>query len=189
MFWYPLHLIAVYPFLSLKKAVRYHLSLLIGLKKTAHLPVPACQPPWWAWDVQNPGWLCAFYWETQSWQQDSSCSVTGAKWRGRSTTLDLLAALLLGQPRMWLAVLKGHIASSCSSHCPPGSPGLFPVGLHSSQPVPTLYCCTRLFQPPLKILYFPPSWGFICPASLDPGFWPVDCFPSFGIVHRPAKNI
>lgn len=105
--------------------------------------------------------------------------------RGRSTALELLAALLWVQPRMWLAVFE-------RAHCQ-----LLFIRLSSR-----IFSCGTAFQPASAhpvllhwllcrpcIFLLQSSWGSVCPASLDPGFWPVDHFPIFGIVHRLAENI
>jgi len=47
--------------------------------------------------------MSLWYWEAQNVTQHSSCGLTSAERRGRITLLDLMATLLLMQPRIPLA--------------------------------------------------------------------------------------
>lgn len=62
-------------------------------------------------------WTCSstslsfLYWTGQNWTQYSRYGLTSAKWRGRTTSLALLATLLVMQPRTWLAAFDAR------AHC------------------------------------------------------------------------
>lgn len=72
------------------------------------------------------------YWGAQNWLLDSS--LTSAEWKGHITSL----APLLMQPRVWLSLLHGGIAYSCST-CPPAPPGLLlQICFLATQPQPVL---------------------------------------------------
>jgi len=60
-----------------------------------------------SWPCPNMS-MSLLYWGAQSWTQYSRC-LTSAEWRGRITSLDLLAALLLMQPRMLMKNCSGTV--------------------------------------------------------------------------------
>ena len=78
----------------------------------------------------------------QSWTQDSTWGLTSAEQRGRITSLDLLAMLLLIQPRIqlpfWVARPHCHVMLSFLSTSTPKS---FSSGLLPILSVSCLYLC------------------------------------------------
>jgi len=63
--------------------------------------------------------LSLLYWGAQNWSHSSRCDHTSAKWRGRITSLDLLAICRVMQLRVPFAFFAARAhCCSCSSWCP-----------------------------------------------------------------------
>ena len=93
-------------------------------------------------------------WGILSWMQDSRWGLTRAEQRARITSLNLLATLLLMQPRIQLAFwAMGTHCSLRSSFSSTSTPKSFSAGLLSSPSCPSLYWYWRLPRPRCR------TWG------------------------------
>ena len=106
----------------------------------------------WTRSNRSMSFLC---WGLQSWTQDSG--ITRAEQRGRITSLDLLATLLLMELRIQLA------AWAASTHCwvmlsfsSTNIPKSFSSGLLSILSPPSLYLCLGLPSPRCRTLHLVP---------------------------------
>jgi len=112
----------------------------------------------WPHSNRSISFVC---WGLQSWTQGSWWALTRAEQRGRVPSLDLLATMLLMQPRVWLAFW------AASAHCrvmlsfsSTSTPKSFSSGLLSVHPAPSLYLCLGLPWPVCRTLHlvFWTSW-------------------------------
>ena len=112
----------------------------------------------------------------QSWTQDSRLGLTRAEQRGRITSPDLLAILLLMQPRIWLAfwAVSTHcwVMMSFSSTSTPKSFSSRLLSIHSPL---SLHLCLGLPWPMCRTLHLaswdshrPTSQGCPCPSGCHP---------------------
>lgn len=74
-------------------------------------------------------YVSVLYRQSQSWAESFRCAHTSARWKERITSRGLLVTLLLTQPSVWLSLLQGHAADSCSTCSPrPFLQSCFPPG-------------------------------------------------------------
>ena len=105
----------------------------------------------WICSSMSMSFLC---WGPQSWTQYSRWGLTRAERRGRITSHDLLAMLLLMQPRIqlafWAASAHYWLMFSFASA---NTPKPFLTGLLSIHSFPSLYLCVGLPQSMCRTLH------------------------------------
>lgn len=106
--------------------------------------------------------VSVLYRRSQSWAESFRCAHTSARWKGRITSRGLLATISLSQPSVWLSLLQGRAADSCSTCSPrPFLQSCFPSGW--------LPACMGLFQQRCRTLPLK-----LCKISVRPFLQPVE---------------
>jgi len=131
-------------------------------------------------------------WGLQSWTQDSRWGLTRVEQRGRITSLNLLAMLLLMQPRIWLAFWAAstqcRLVSGFSSTSTPPSPS--PQSCSQSVLCPASICAWNCPSPWGGPCTWPCQTSQACPASSEwhPFLQRVNHSTQLGVIRKLAEG-
>lgn len=146
-------------------------QLLLSFYTTCSHPWPSCGPPMVVTPV-HPG---VSYMGSPKLDTTLQMLCHKSQTEERSTSLVLLASLLLLQPRMWLTFFTADSRAAC---CPEGPISSAEV---LSGSVPTLCCCKALFHPRCRTAFSLVEFHTVFASSMLRCQY-NDCFPQWDII-------
>jgi len=100
--------------------------------------------------------MSSLYWGAPRWTLHSRCALSSSEPRGRTTSLDLLATLLLVQPRAPLALFASRTHCWLMFNSPSTrAPRSLTAELLLNWSAPSMYWCVGLLLPRCRTLHFP----------------------------------